>query len=63
MKTILTTADLPATLQRKVKRVCNQEHMNQNRIQFIQRTPDYFAMLEADQWTGWGYYPNENEID
>lgn len=63
MNTTLTTSDLPANLQAKVKRICIQENINLEQVQFRQLNPEYFQMNEADQWTGWGYYPKENEID
>jgi len=63
MNTTLTTSDLPANLQNKVQRICKQERIDQDQVRFVRRNPNYYQMNEADQWTGWGYFPNENEID
>lgn len=63
MKTTLTIADLPAPLRDRVGRICKQEHINEALVHFVREKPGYFGMYEANQWTGWGYYPEENEID
>lgn len=63
MNTTITTADLPAKLQEKVKTICTRENLDPERIRFTRRNRYYYAMTEAGENTGWGYYPIVNEID
>ncbi len=63
MKRTLTIADLPSPLQEKAQRICHQENINPEQIQFTRRNRHYYAMTMAGQNTGWGYYPKTNDID
>ena len=71
----LKASELSESLQAKVRRICDQEMRIFDNIRSIRDDKDeklmggfkdagnYMKMFDGDEFTCWGYFIDENEID